>query len=241
MWRAEKVNEITLDEVLVAAHDIEFAQYDNSPEHSFSHRHIRAMKRIFKIYERNASLLNHVVNKDKNQESHICWNRKSFAVVLVIVLLAVLAGCAVIIYTLGGFNTEAHSDNTELFPINYENGPETIESVYYISDLPEGFIEVDVDQNDYCVYNYYRNEESGKTITFYQWVKKDYVFHENTEKGQLGLIKIFEKDGICVDYTNRKYEGCEIIWDNGDYILEIVTNTTRDETLDLAKSAKILK
>ena len=94
MWRAEKMNEIILDDILVAAHDIEFAQYDNSPEHTFSHRHIRAMKRIFKTYERNVSLLNHYIYKDQKQESHIRWNRKSLAVVLVLILLAILAALA---------------------------------------------------------------------------------------------------------------------------------------------------
>ena len=234
------MNEITLDDILVAAHDIEFAQYDNSPEHTFSPRHIRAMKRIFKTYERNVSLLNHSIYKDQKHESYIHWNRKSLAVVLVIVLLAVLAGCAVIIFTLGGFNTKSYSDNTELFPIDYENGPSIIKNEYYLSNLPEGFIEVNKDQNDYCIYNYYVNDENGLTITFCQWVKKDYEIHVNTEIGQLDEIMINERAGICVYYEDVKYDGVDIIWDNGDYVLEIVTNMPEREALDLAKSAKIL-
>lgn len=234
------MNEITLDEVLVAAHDIEFAQYNNSPEHSFSDRHIRAMKRIFRVYERNSSFLKDDIYKGQKQESHIRWNRKSLAVVLVIVLLAVLAGCAVIIYTLGGFNTEAHSDNTELFPIDFESGPSIIENEYYLSGLPEGFNKVSKDQNDYCIYNYYVNDESELTITFCQWVKKDYEIHVNTEIGQLDEIIINEKAGICVDYEDSKYDGIDIIWDNGDYVLEIVTNMPKSEAINLAKSANIL-
>lgn len=42
------MNEITLDEILVAAHDVEFAQYENVPEHIFSRKNNRTMKRIFK-------------------------------------------------------------------------------------------------------------------------------------------------------------------------------------------------
>ena len=233
------MNEITLDEVLVAAHDIEFAQYDNSPEHSFSHRHIRAMKRIFKIYERNASLLYNVVNKDKKQESHIRWNRKSLAIVLVMILLAVLAGCAVIIYTLGGFKTEAHTDNTELFPIDYESGSEFIENEYYLSDLPKGFKEIGKGRSEYYVYHYFKNDKNGQTATFRQFVKKLYEGHANTELGKLEEIKINEKTGLCVDYTDSNFIGCTIVWDNGDYILEVMTNMPKQETLDLAKSANI--
>ena len=44
-----------------------------------------------------------------------------------------------------------------------------------------------------------------------------------------------------MDYANSKHDGCEIIWDNGDYILEIVPNFSKDKALDLAESAKILK
>lgn len=235
------MNEIALDDILVVAHDIEFAQYDNSPEHTFSPGHIRAMKRIFKTYERNVSLLNHSIYKDQKQESHIRWNRKSLAVLLVLILLAVLAGCAVIIYTLGGFNTKSHSDNTELFPIDYENGPSIIENEYYLSTLPSEFVEIIKDRTNFYVYHCYQNIENDQTITLYQWVKSVYAGHENTEIGILGEIIINEKVGIYVDYANSKHEGCEILWDNGDYILEIVTSFSKDKTLDLAESAKILK
>ncbi len=33
------MNEITLDEIVIAAHDAEFSQYDNVPEHVFSRKH----------------------------------------------------------------------------------------------------------------------------------------------------------------------------------------------------------
>ena len=165
------MNEIALDDILIAAHDIEFVQYDNSPEHTFSHRHIRAMKRIFKTYEKKTSQLAYkAIYNDQEQKSHIRWNRKSIAVVLVIVLLAVLAGCAVIIYTLGGFNTKTHSDNTELFPIDYENGLEMIENEYYLSDLSKDFKEISKDQNEYYVYHYFENDKNGKTVTLGQYL-----------------------------------------------------------------------
>lgn len=234
------MNEITLDEILVAAYDIEFERYNNSPEHSFSNRHIRAMKRIFKTYEKKSSqLTNKAIYKVQEQKSHIRWNRKSIAVVLVMILLAVLAGCAVIIYTLGGFNTEAHSDNTELFPIDYESGLEFIENEYYLSDLPKDFKEIGKDRNEYYVYHYYKNDKNGQTITFRQYVKKLYEGHANTELGKLEEIKINEKTGLCVDYTDSNFIGCTIVWDNGDNILEVMTNMPKQETLDLAKSANI--
>ena len=224
------MNEIALDDILVDAHDIEFAQYDNSPEHTFSPRHIRAMKRIFKTYERNVSLLNHSIYKEQKQESHIRWNRKSLAVVLVLILLAVLAGCTVIIYTLGGFNTKSHSDNTELFPIDYENGPSII-----------GFKEISTDRNDYYVYHCFINESNGLAVTFRQWVKIAYDVHANTEIGEMEEIEINGKVGICVDYEKNEYNRCSIIWDNKDYVLEVLTNMHKADSLYLAKSAKLLK
>ena len=71
------MNEITLDEILIAAHDAEFSQYDNGPEHVFSRKHNRAMKRIFKAYEKRIALLNSDVMDKRNVISHFRWNRKT--------------------------------------------------------------------------------------------------------------------------------------------------------------------
>lgn len=108
------MNEITLDEILVAAHDVEFSQYDNVPEHTFSRKHNRVMKRIFKAYARKTALLRSDITEQRNEISHFRWNRKTIIVVFMIIFLAALTGCTAVIYYLGGFRMDVQADNTQL-------------------------------------------------------------------------------------------------------------------------------
>lgn len=83
------MNEITLDEILVSAHDIEFSQYYNVPEHVFSRKHHRAMKRISKAYEKQTAFLSNDFMHNGNAVSHFRWNRKT----VFIMLMLIFPGC----------------------------------------------------------------------------------------------------------------------------------------------------
>lgn len=231
------MNEITLDEILVAAHDAEFSQYDDVPEHVFSRKHNRAMKRIFKTYEKRIALLNSDVINKRNEISHFRWNRKTVFVMLMVVFLAVLVGCSAIIYYFGGFRTDVQTDNTQLFPIDLTDCPQSIEEVYYLSELPSDFELLEESISDISVYTAYINSATGQTITFYQSIKTAFAPHYNTEKNPLEEISIGESIGIGFGGKKRY----TVTWDNGDYILEISADLTKKEVLYLAKSAKILE
>lgn len=91
------MNEISLDEILTAAHDAEFSQYNKAPEHVFSRKHDRAMKRIFRDYEKKTAFLcNDIMHKERSV-SHFRWSRKTVFIMLMLIFLAVLAGCSAII------------------------------------------------------------------------------------------------------------------------------------------------
>ena len=230
------MNEITLDEILVAAHDAEFSQYDNVPEHVFSRKHNRAMKRIFKAYEKKTAFLRNDIMDNRNVISHFRWNRKTVIVMLVVTFLAVLVGCSAIAYYLGGFRTDVYTDNTQLFPIDLDGCPQRIEEVYYLPEIPSGFELLDEGITDSFVYTAYINSE-GKTITFNQSIKTAFETHYNTEYFPLEEISIGEHIGVGLvgktDYL--------VAWDNGDYILEVWADLSKSETINLAKSAKILE
>lgn len=116
-----------------------------------------------------------------------------------------------------------------------------IKKEYYLSDLPEDYKETSKDRTDYYVYHLFLNENSGETITFCQSVKSIYEGHANTELGELEEIEINGRIGLCLDYTGNNYTGCYIVWDNGDYILELITDIDKFESLKLAKSTKIVQ
>ncbi|MDE6724637.1 MAG: DUF4367 domain-containing protein [Ruminiclostridium sp.] len=50
-----------------------------------------------------------------------------------------------------------------------------------------------------------------------------------------------EKPGLYIDWSNEKRDSGYVVWDNGDYMLEIVGNLNKDEMLALTESTKILK
>ncbi len=179
------MNEITLNEILVMAHDAEFSQYDNVPEHVFSRKHNRAMKRIFKTYEKQIAFLHSDVMDKRNAISHFRWNRKTVIVMLMVIFLAVLVGCSAIIYYLGGFKTDVYTDNTQLFQIDLTCCPQSIEEVYYMSELPSDFELLEESISDISVYTAYINSATGQTITFYQSIKTTFAPHYNTEKNPL--------------------------------------------------------
>ena len=231
------MNEITLNEILVAAHDAEFSQYDNITEHHFSRKHSRAMKRIFKAYEKQTAFLRNDIMDKRKVISHIRWNRKTVLVMLMVIFLAVLVGCSAIIYYFGGFRTDVQTDNTQLFPIDLTDCPQSIEEVYYLSEIPSDFELLEESISDISVYTAYINSATGKTISFRQSIKTVFEPHYNTEYFDLEEISVDQHKGICLegkmDYI--------VAWDNGDYILEIWADLSKSEVLNLAKSAKVLE
>lgn len=231
------MNEITLDEILVAAHDAEFSQYDNVPKHVFSRKHNRAMKRIFKTYEKQIAFLHSDVMDKRNAISHFRWNRKTVFIMLMVIFLAALVGCSAITYYLGSFKTVVHTDNTQLFPIDLTGCPQSIEEVYYLSELPSDFELLEQSISDISVYTAYINSATGKTITLHQAIKTAFEPHYNTEYSDLEEISIDEHKGIGLggkmDYI--------VAWDNGDYILEISADLSKSEVLNLAESTKVLE
>ncbi len=231
------MNEITLDEILVSAHDVEFSQYYNVPEHVFSRKHDRAMKRIFKAYEKKTAFLPNDVMHKESAVSHFRWNRKTVFIILMLIFLAVLVGCSAIVYYLGGFRTDVYTDNTQLFPIDFTDCPQKIEEVYYLSGLSEEFELLEESISDTSVYTSYINSAAGITITFHQSIKEAFEPHYNTEYSDLEEISIGENKGIGlegkIDYIAA--------WDNEDYILEIWADLPKSEIINLAKSAKVLE
>lgn len=231
------MKEIALDEILAAAHDAEFSRFDNSSEHIFSRKHNRAMKRIFKIYEKRTAPLRQNVIHTESTKTQFRWNRKTAAVMLIIIFLAALAGCAMAVFHFGGFRAEPHSDNTQLFPINFEGCPQYIEEEYYLPQIPEGFELFDRSVSNFTIYTAYMNSETKQTISFCQSVKKAFAPHYDTENSTLEQISINEHEGVGLDWTI----GYIAAWDNGDYILEVAGDLSKSEVINLAKSAKLLK
>lgn len=215
----------------------EWAKYADVPEHVFSRKHNRSMKRIFSLYEKNT-------RKFKNYYAPaptptIKFTRKNIMLIILIAFLAVLAGCSATYFISQSFRGEVYSDNTELFFINTENCPTTIEKKYYLPNIPEEYEVLDKTSSPFYEFISYIDNKTGKTISFSQYVKDEFTsFHLNTEKGKLVELDKNEHNGIFLDLSSEVINSNCFIWDNGDYILEIGSNLSKEELLNLAKSAE---
>lgn len=223
----------TLDEIVEEAYDREFARYDNLPEHRFSACRKRKMKKIFKLY-------------DKNLEQQLSANLKpvrrlssAMAIALVLAVLAAISAAAVGIYT--NISWKRHSEFDQLFVINYENAPETIDYIYELTALSNDYVIDDEIQSSELYVITWHNTKTDTEIMFQQSIKKDFSTKIDYERGKLETVYIDEKPGLYIDWSNEKRDSGVIVWDNGDYILEIVGNLNKDEMLALAESTKILK
>lgn len=226
------MSECVFDTILQEWAENEWEGYADTPEFKTSKKHDRAMKRIFKLYDKKTRHLR------SQSEIRIITIRRRIEVALLVIILAVITGFTAKHFISRGFRGEVHSDNTELFPINTENCPEYIEEKYYLPELPEGFEVFQTDSTPYYEYIAYEKMQTGQTVVLKQWVKSAFhSTHLNTEEGELVEVEINGHTGVFLEVNSF----CTlVIWDNGDYILELSADLPKYQLLNLAKNAKVL-
>ena len=164
---------------------------------------------------------------------HTPLKRRVLIAVMVVVLMAlgITAGAAMY----WGFARKEHKDNTELFPINTANAPKTIEYMYYLPEIPEGYALYKQFPGVESVMTTYINTSTHRTLNFHQYVKDGFSAHIDNEHTVLEEIEINGKYALY--YGNNKYG--EIILDNDDYILSVSGDFSREELTALLISAEI--
>jgi len=232
------MSENVLRSVLEESLCLEWARYDNACDHVFSKKHERAMKRIFKLFEKNMSKSGaYEVSKPQYR---IRLTKRMALVLLTILFLAIIAGCVAAHFISHNFRGQVYNDHTRLFLLNTENCPTTIEEKYYLTCLPDGFEVLQEGSTSYSEYISYINNETNDTISFYQCTKAEYGdSNYNTEYRDFDQIDINGHNGLCLDYSSPEYKYGLIIWDDGKYILELYGDFNKNELIDLAKLAKV--
>lgn len=222
------MNKEILEEALETVYKDEFAEFDCPQKHRFSLRHNIKMRRIFSLYKKNVKKMN---------APSIKFRRKLIPALIIIILLTIVTGCAAII--ISHFIITEHENNTQLKAEDFSGGKETIEEIYYISALPDGFE---------CV-NELKPEMSGGTehwityandnlvIAFFQSTKESYDAHYSAEESDLEHITINGQSALYIDYGSDIDSGT-IVWDNGDYIFEVTGTFPKNKLIELAESVK---
>lgn len=193
--------------------------------HEFSSRHCEKMQKIF---SRKFGRMSHKRTKKLSV-------RKRVLIACVMIFLAscgIVAGAAVY----NSFSHKDYSDHTELFAVNAENCPKTIEYVYYLPEIPEGYILSEQIISVKSVYTTYFKNNRG--MTFEQYVKEDYYKYFDNERSASEEFEIDNHTAIYWYVKNSKSNFGSVVWDHGDYILEVGGDFTKDELVELLKSVK---
>lgn len=224
------MNEIQFDQVLEQLCMEEYSVTGEVPVHHFSLRHRRNMKRIL--------ALPYSVSKPSKR---LKLNQRKVLILIAVIFLAVVVVTgAVRIYFYSSFSMKEHSDNTQLFVGNASGVPEVIEQVYCLSELPEGYKEIERVSDNISVWTIYQySDDANKTIVLTQTVKKEFDHHFNTEGYPFEEVEINGHKGLFIDWSNDDDISCEAVWDNGEYIFTVEGNLSKISLLDLAKSAKV--
>lgn len=236
------MNEDVFRQLLGEMLESEFAEYDNPPKWKFSLKHRIAMKRIFARYEKNVQKL-----KEKSSETaaliehnkpRLNIKQRLLIALCIIVLMTFLVGW-VIVFISRDFHGTVYEDNTFINAVNLENSPKTIEYEYVLSYVPDGFELIEKNTSRTNAYTLYMNSLTGQTITLQQWVKSHYTPHLNTEHQALEEMNINNITGLYVDIGNEDFNKTLILWDNGDYIIEILADLDKESTIDLLQNNKL--
>lgn len=234
------MSESVLKSILEESARLEWVKYENAQEHVFSKKHERKMKHVFKLFERNDCKLKPYIGSRPHY--HFRFTKRNIIVLLAVIFLAALAGCGVTYFTSKNFYGKVNADNTELFVINTENCPSTIEDKYYLPCLPDGYEVLGTDSTPFYEWISYENPATEQTLTFCQFAKTSFdSTHYDTENQKFQEININGHSGLCLDYSSQGYNYAVIVWDNGDYIFELFGEYSKNELCDLAKTAKVIQ
>ena len=234
------MSESVLKSILEESARLEWAKYENAQEHVFSKKHERKMKLVFKLFERNDCKLKPYTGSKPHY--HFRFTKRNIIVLLAVIFLAALAGCGVTYFTSKNFYGKVNADNTELFVINTENCPSTIEDKYYLPCLPDGYEVLGTDSTPFYEWISYENPATEQTLTFCQFAKVSFdSTHYDTENQKFQEININGHSGLCLDYSSQGYNYAVIVWDNGDYIFELFGEYSKNELCYLAKTAKVIE
>lgn len=235
------MNENILEDIVAESYRREYEQYDNAPEHNFSIKHKLNMKRIFARYTRNVNKIKQIESKRHFEEtaySHsLSLRQKLFVAVLIIVLMTLLVGW-VAVYISKDFHGTVYHDYTQIFPVDTDNCPQRIECRYELSEIPDGFELVETVSSPTIVSTKYKNKSTGATFAIVQNVKSHHDPNINTEHQKIEEIDINGNIGLCLDFSDEKHSSSLIVWDNGDYIIDIGGDLPKDALANLAKSTK---
>lgn len=228
----------TIDELISGYYESKLTKTEDVPLPRFSLRHKIRMKRIFRQFAKNKSLLSHE-ELSSPLSAEVLHKplafRKRLLIAALIIILLVMTGF-VISFASKGFKGVVYQDNTHLFAINTEGCPLEIEKKYVLSVVPEGYELYESDSGGAWDITRYINRKTNQELIFTQYVKSEFNSHINTEGFELRETEINGCNAVCIDFSCEIETASMVIWEDEDYILELSSDLPLEETLVLAET-----
>lgn len=215
-----------LDEVISQDINDYLATVDFSVKHEFSPK-----------YQRRTAKLIRWRGKPYYQLICTAGRRAACIAAAVVLLCSVAMSFEDVRATVKEFFTKAFSDHIvmEAHPEAWEDDPDTIETVYEITALPDGFVLVDsVECSTYVYADYIYGEYYIDFIQYTYATFRANIDNENTER------EVYF-DNENQEYTVFIYKNGDIsvFWTEGGYVLSIDSNLNKEEVLALCTSTKM--
>lgn len=197
---------------LQSALDADIAEYEKLPDVKISYRFERRMKKLFRAQHPEMRL----------SGVRLPLRRSVKYAVLAALLAVVLTGATFAVYRLWEtYKVKDHSLYSMLYITDIENAPKTLEEKYRLGADMSGYKMRIVQDDMFCFLVEYKLENYDTTIIFSQSTKEfsEQVFINTEDAAVMPTeITINEHKGL---YYMTNYGAHYVMWDNGDYIIDI--------------------
>ena len=208
--------------------DAELAVYDGMPEHRFSLRFRRRMRK----------LLGGGVPEWETKRVPL---RKSVTLAIItVILLAFITGATLLIYKIWDkFQLHDVGEHSFLVALDIEGAPTTLEEKYRLGIDLNGYSENVLYDDEYDYLVEYHEENGNCVIIFSQSIKSHYQDESNLLYTKDAMVMPTEiiVNGCKGIFLQTKYGDMGLIWDCGDYIIELGTyGFSQDELISMAET-----
>ena len=203
----------------------------------FSWQYKRKRKSMITAYRKTSE---RPVGFDEKYRKVRLGQRIKLAVLVAVTALFITGAGMYITHYVGGLMAKQYDDHSDGFALDWENAPRTLEKSYRINyDLSDYDMEIVCD-DEYQYWEYYSKQEpSYQYINFSCDVKEGFQNARlNTEGSEIERISINGYDGIY--YVTPDGGNC-LIWDNGEYILQLFFNIEYETGFEIAESISEIK
>lgn len=200
------------------------------PVHHFSRRHRKAMERI--LYPNSEVLA---------ASGQIRFSRRTLIILIAAVFLAAFITGAALVSFINGFAGRVHHDNTQFYGEFSGSQLDTIQEVYSLTEIPEGYYLSEEVQEQHQYYVTYQNvNDDSDSFMFTQNIKSYFDMHMTTDDYITEKITVNGNEGFYINWGTVEEPDGGIYWIDDNYAFSILGNFDKEEMQKLAESAKVL-